>query len=89
MTTDSGDQLQCGEAAVGDDHHTVVRQPAFALQYGLTSPVGQGFGPLALRLAPSRRWRQHGQEWQRPSPPAKGTGSTAANDHQRRPLVLT
>jgi hypothetical protein len=31
LTADGRDQFQCGEAAVGDDHHATVRQPAFAL----------------------------------------------------------
>ena len=72
MAADGGNQTQSGEAAVGDDHHAAVGQPAFALQYGLAGSIGQGFVLLALRLAPSGRWRQNGQKWQRPSPFREG-----------------
>ncbi len=84
-----GDQLQRGETAVGDDNHAAIRQPAFALQYCLTRPVGQRLVPPALPFTPASRRRQHGQEWQAQRRPANGTGSITASDSQRRPLVLT
>ena len=77
-----GQQFECREAAVGDEDEQAVGQPAFGLQDRLPCPIGQRLVPFAVLLAPSRRWRENGQERQRPVP-ARPTDRR--HHHQRQP----
>ena len=77
-----GQQFECREAAVGDEDERAVGQPAFRLQDRLACPIGQRLVAFAVLLAPSRRWRENGQERQRPVPAGP---ADRRHHHQRQP----
>ena len=76
LTADSGDQRPRGETAVGDDHHTTIRQPTFALQHGLAGPVGQGL--MATPNQPAVGPRLAAGSWLTPRPARIRTAGPAA-----------
>ncbi len=86
MAPDGGNQVERGEARVGDDDDPALRQPAPGLEDRLARPVRQLLVPPAAFGAPSLRGRQYRQEGQGPAPLDPGDGD---HDHEREPSQPT
>ena len=84
-----GQQFERCEAAVGDKDEQTVGQPAFGLQDRLPRPVGQRLVPLAVLLAPPRRWGETVRNGSAQCRPDQLIGTTTISESQRSPLVLT
>ena len=76
------DQVECGEAGVGDNDHAALRQPVLGLQDRLARPIGQLLVASPPSVAPALGRCQHRQERQRPTPAGPGDRD---DNHQRQP----